>query len=73
MTDLLIGAGAVETIQFPQIVLDEFGLAPIFANGRNQAGSSSWRPCDRPCSWGSRLEPINCRSSPSSVSWGRTT
>lgn len=30
VTDLLIGAGAVETIQFPQIVLDEFGLAPHF-------------------------------------------
>lgn len=30
VADLLIGAGAVETVQFPQIVLDEFGLAPHF-------------------------------------------
>jgi glutaconate CoA-transferase subunit A len=26
----MIGAGCVETVQFPQIVLDEFGLAPHF-------------------------------------------
>ena len=30
VADLLIGAGCVETLQFPQIVLDEFGLAPNF-------------------------------------------
>ena len=30
VADLLIGAGCVETVQFPQIVLDEFGLAPNF-------------------------------------------
>ena len=28
--DLLIGAGCVDRVQFPQIVLDEFGLAPNF-------------------------------------------
>ena len=28
--DLLIGAGCVTQVQFPQIVLDEFGLAPNF-------------------------------------------
>jgi len=30
VADLLIGAGCVETVQFPQIVLDEFGMAPHF-------------------------------------------
>ncbi len=30
VADLLIGAGCVETLQFPQVVLDEFGLAPHF-------------------------------------------
>ena len=30
VTDLLIGAGCVDEIEFPQIVLDEFGLAPNF-------------------------------------------
>jgi glutaconate CoA-transferase subunit A len=30
VADLMIGAGCVETVQFPQIVLDEFGLAPNF-------------------------------------------
>lgn len=30
VADLLIGAGAVETIQFPQVALDEFGMAPFF-------------------------------------------
>ncbi len=30
VADLLIGAGCVETVQFPQIVMDEFGLAPKF-------------------------------------------
>lgn len=30
VADLLIGAGCVETVQFPQIVLDEFGMAPNF-------------------------------------------
>jgi len=30
VADLLIGAGCVDTVQFPQIVLDEFGLAPNF-------------------------------------------
>ena len=30
VADLLIGAGCVETVQFPQIVMDEFGLAPNF-------------------------------------------
>lgn len=30
VADLLIGAGCVETAQFPQIVMDEFGLAPNF-------------------------------------------
>jgi len=30
VADLMIGAGCVETVQFPQIVLDEFGLAPHF-------------------------------------------
>ena len=30
VADLMIGAGCVETVQFPQIVLDEFGLAPCF-------------------------------------------
>ena len=30
VVDLLIGAGCVATAQFPQIVMDEFGLAPQF-------------------------------------------
>jgi glutaconate CoA-transferase subunit A len=30
VADLLIGAGCVDTVQFPQIVMDEFGLAPNF-------------------------------------------
>jgi len=30
VADLLIGAGCVETVQFPQVVMDEFGLAPNF-------------------------------------------
>lgn len=30
VADLLIGAGCVETVQFPQIVMDEYGLAPNF-------------------------------------------
>jgi glutaconate CoA-transferase subunit A len=30
VTDLLIGCGAVSRVQFPQIVMDEFGLAPNF-------------------------------------------
>ena len=30
IADLLIGAGCVETVQFPQIVMDEYGLAPNF-------------------------------------------
>lgn len=30
VADVLIGAGCVETVQFPQIVLDEFGMAPNF-------------------------------------------
>ena len=30
VADLLIGAGCVTRVQFPQIVLDEFGLAPNF-------------------------------------------
>jgi glutaconate CoA-transferase, subunit A len=30
VADLLIGAGCVSTVQFPQIVMDEFGLAPNF-------------------------------------------
>jgi glutaconate CoA-transferase subunit B len=31
VADLLIGAGCVSTVQFPQIVMDEFGLAPSFS------------------------------------------
>ncbi|MBN2283291.1 MAG: hypothetical protein JXO48_05320 [Deltaproteobacteria bacterium] len=30
VADLLIGAGCVASAQFPQIVMDEFGLAPQF-------------------------------------------
>lgn len=30
VVDLLIGAGCVSTVQFPQIVMDELGLAPNF-------------------------------------------
>ena len=30
VADLLIGAGCVKRIQFPQVVMDEFGLAPNF-------------------------------------------
>ena len=30
VTDLLIGCGCVSTVHFPQVVLDEFGLAPNF-------------------------------------------
>jgi len=30
VADLLIGLDRVSTIQFPQIVMDEFGLAPNF-------------------------------------------
>jgi len=30
VADLLIGAGCVSSVQFPQIVMDEFGLAPNF-------------------------------------------
>jgi len=30
VADMLIGAGCVQTVQFPQIVLDEFGMAPNF-------------------------------------------
>lgn len=30
VVDLLIGAGCVSTVQFPQIVMDELGLAPHF-------------------------------------------
>jgi glutaconate CoA-transferase subunit A len=30
VADLLIGLGMVSTVQFPQIVMDEFGLAPNF-------------------------------------------
>jgi glutaconate CoA-transferase subunit A len=30
VADLLIGAGCVSTVQFPQIVMDELGLAPHF-------------------------------------------
>lgn len=30
IADLLIGAGCVDTVQFPQIVMDEYGLAPNF-------------------------------------------
>jgi glutaconate CoA-transferase subunit A len=30
VADLLIGAGCVHSAQFPQIVMDEFGLAPNF-------------------------------------------
>ncbi|HDP25212.1 MAG TPA: hypothetical protein ENN34_07185 [Deltaproteobacteria bacterium] len=32
VADLLIGAGCVTSVQFPQIVMDEFGLAPQFRN-----------------------------------------
>jgi len=31
VADLMIGAGCVSTVQFPQIVMDEFGLAPSFS------------------------------------------
>ncbi|MBN1834187.1 MAG: hypothetical protein JW896_18970 [Deltaproteobacteria bacterium] len=31
VADLLIGANCVSTVQFPQIVMDEFGLAPNFS------------------------------------------
>ena len=31
VVDLMIGAGCVSTVQFPQIVMDEFGLAPCFS------------------------------------------
>lgn len=30
VADLIIGAGCVEKLQFPQVVMDEFGLAPNF-------------------------------------------
>lgn len=30
VADLLIGLDCVSTVQFPQIVMDEFGLAPNF-------------------------------------------
>lgn len=30
VADLLIGAGCVSTVQFPQFSFDEFGLAPNF-------------------------------------------
>ena len=37
VADLLIGAGCVAKVQFPQIVMDEFGLAPNFRK-HSQAG-----------------------------------
>jgi len=37
VADLLIGAGCVSKAQFPQIVMDEFGLAPNFRK-YSQAG-----------------------------------
>ncbi|MBW2599345.1 MAG: hypothetical protein JRC60_04495 [Deltaproteobacteria bacterium] len=37
VVDLLIGAGCISKIQFPQIVMDEFGLAPNFRK-HSQAG-----------------------------------
>jgi glutaconate CoA-transferase, subunit A len=36
VADLLIGAGCVSTVQFPQIVMDEFGLAPCFMRAAKQ-------------------------------------
>jgi len=36
VADLLIGAGSVSTVQFPQIVMDEFGLAPCFKRKARQ-------------------------------------
>ena len=40
VADLLIGAGCVSTVQFPQIVMDELGLAPNF---RKKAQSGELR------------------------------
>lgn len=37
VADLLIGAGCVSTVQFPMVVMDEFGLAPNFRR-KAQAG-----------------------------------
>src|SRR2546422_4529497 len=37
--DLMIGAGAVASVEFAQIVLNEFGPAPNFAATRRAAGS----------------------------------
>jgi len=37
ITDLLIGCGCVSAVQFPQVVMDEFGLAPHFRR-RSQEG-----------------------------------
>lgn len=36
VADLLIGAGCVSTVQFPQIVMDELGLAPHFRKGAQE-------------------------------------
>jgi glutaconate CoA-transferase subunit A len=36
VVDLLIGAGCVSTVQFPQIVMDEFGLAPCFSRAAKE-------------------------------------
>ena len=40
--DLLIGAGCVDQVQFPQVVMDEFGLAPNFRK-RAEDGSLAMR------------------------------
>jgi len=36
VADLMIGAGSVSTVQFPQIVMDEFGLAPCFSRAAKE-------------------------------------
>jgi len=38
VADLLIGAGCVSTVQFPQLVMDEFGLAPSFSRAAKAGG-----------------------------------
>ena len=42
VADLLIGAGCVDEIQFPQVVMDEFGLAPNFRK-RAESGRLAMR------------------------------
>jgi glutaconate CoA-transferase, subunit A len=48
--DLLIGAGAVDSVEFPQIAFGEYGLAPHFRKLWNPGGSSTGTMSDPP-SW----------------------